>query len=360
MSERLFRRPESYEAENVTRKMLPGFLRDRGFTVKSDRHERQGQTIVATSPEGECLTMRVRLCWRRETDSRDSERVRTYSAAQLLAKIKDDDWVGTLQAKVRREKARGVTHLLLVQRDDKDIKYAALVPLSELVQIWTDQRDISKRLIDEGRLGRRKKNHAMNGSSPTIWLEDDRGGKEVAAALWNHRGVRNLAELPVSTTLRPEEAQGTTSGNVAGYVPQEGDRRAVIQRQIKERRGQQPFRDALRRRYGDRCLVTGCKLLDVLEAAHIRPYRGESDNHIENGLLLRADVHTLFDLNLLGIEPDQLRIRLNPAALSDPCYAALEGKTLICTPHCRPSVDALRVRYQEFTDRLGSAPTSTT
>ncbi len=69
------------------------------------------------------------------------------SAVPPLAPIKDDDWVGSLQAKVKREKARGVTHLLFVQRDDKDIKYAALVPLPELVQIWTDQRDISKRLI---------------------------------------------------------------------------------------------------------------------------------------------------------------------------------------------------------------------
>src|SRR5437588_12420151 len=109
MSGRPFRRPESYQAEEVTRGMLPGFLQARGFTVRSDRHERQGQTIAATSPEGEELAMRVRLCWRREANSRDSERVRTYSAAQLLAKIKGGDWVGSLQAKVRRERSRGVT-----------------------------------------------------------------------------------------------------------------------------------------------------------------------------------------------------------------------------------------------------------
>jgi 5-methylcytosine-specific restriction protein A len=207
MSDRPFRLPESYAAEEVTRQMLPGFLQDRGFVVKSNTRERQGQTIIAVSPEGERLTMRVRLCWRRETDSRDSERVRTYSAAQLLAKIKNNDWVGSLRAKVKREKSRGVTHLLFVQRDDKDIKYAALVPLAELVAIWTAQRDISKRLIDEGKLGRRKKNHAMNGTSPTIWLQDDRGGKAVADALWNHPGVRNLADLSRSIveSFLPEE-----------------------------------------------------------------------------------------------------------------------------------------------------------
>jgi hypothetical protein len=97
--------------------------------------------------------------------------------------------------------------MLFVQRDSDEIKYAALVPLPELVAIWTIQRDISKRLISEGRLGRRRKNHAMNGSSPTLWLQDDRGGKEVADALWNHPGVRNLVDLPceAAQALIPEE-----------------------------------------------------------------------------------------------------------------------------------------------------------
>jgi 5-methylcytosine-specific restriction protein A len=217
MSDRPFRLPESYAAEEDTRQTLPGFLEGRGFAVENDKRERQGQTIIATSPEGERLTIRVRLCWRRETDSRDSERVRTYSAAQLLARIKNNDWVGSLRAKVKREKSRGVTHLLFVQRDDKDIKYAALVPLSELVPIWTAQRDISQRLIDEGKLGRRKKNHAMNGTSPTLWLQDDRGGKAVADALWNHPGVRNLADLPRSNaqSLLPEEV-AEPSGYIEG------------------------------------------------------------------------------------------------------------------------------------------------
>jgi 5-methylcytosine-specific restriction protein A len=202
MSDRPFRKPESHEAEAVTRGMLPSFLRDRGFVVERDYPERHGQTIVATSPEGEHLTMRVRLCWRREPGSRESERVRTFSAAQVIARIKNGDWIGSLQAKVDREKSRGVTHLLFVQRDDRDFKYAALVPLSELVPIWIDQRDISERLIKKGKLGRRKKNHAMNGVSPTLWLQDDRGGKEVADALWNHGGVRNLADLPRTATRK--------------------------------------------------------------------------------------------------------------------------------------------------------------
>jgi hypothetical protein len=241
---------------------------------------------------------------------------------------------------------------LFVQRDDRDIKYAALVPLEELVKIWTGQRDTSQRLIDEGRLGRRKKNHAMNGSSPTIWLQDDRGGEDVASALWNHRGVRNLAALPVVVSLPPEEAERPRPDTAAKYVPQEGDRRAVIQSQIRERRGQQAFRDALRSRYGEQCLVSGCGLLDVLEAAHIKPFRGEHDNHPENGLLLRADIHTLFDLNLLGVVPEGLFVKLHPSLMSDLHYASFADKRLLCASNCRLSDEALRARYKEFTNRL--------
>src|SRR5688500_20252242 len=42
----------------------------------------------------------------------------------------------------------------------------------------TRQRDISSELIRTGALGRRRKNHAMNGHSPTLWLQDERGRSE--------------------------------------------------------------------------------------------------------------------------------------------------------------------------------------
>jgi hypothetical protein len=356
MGDRPFRSAESHKSEERTRKMLPGFLRDRGFSVERESREHQGQTIVVTSPEGERLTMRIRLCWVRESNGRDSERKRTYSATQLLANIKNGDWIGSLQAKVHRETKRGITHLLFVQRDDADIKYAALVPLSDLVAVWTEQRDISQRLIDQGKLGRRKKNHAMNGTSPTLWLQDDKGGQEVADALWKHNGVRNLAAMQVFAVLAPEEANWATRSEILSYVPRPDDRRAVIQTQIRERRGQRSFRDSLRIRFENRCVVTGCQILDVLEAAHIRPYRGEDDNHVENGLLLRADIHTLFDLNLLGIEPEQLTVKLHSSIVNYRDYACLEGKPLECSSSCRPSVEALRSRYKEFSERQRCPP----
>jgi 5-methylcytosine-specific restriction protein A len=343
---RSFRTPESYESERVTRRILPDFLTRCGFSVVNDTPNRNGQTIVATTPEGDRLTMRVHLCWRRQSGS-------TYSAAQLLAKIKYGDWEGTLQEKVERESSLSVTHFLFVQSEGTKIVYAALVPLSAVLPIWIAQRDTSDRLIKQGQLGRRTKNHAMNGSSPTLWLQDDRA-PQVAEALWNYPGVRKLIKLQHATSLRlrDEEGDQVNANDDAGYSPQEGDRRQVVERQIRARRGQQQFRDALCTRYGNRCLVTGSEVLAVLEAAHIKPYRGEDDNHPENGLLLRADIHTLFDLDLLGIEPEQLRVELHPDLANNKDYGSLAGKTLYCARDQRPSQEALQLRYAQFQQRV--------
>ncbi|MFT4747769.1 MAG: hypothetical protein ACI8XG_001852 [Congregibacter sp.] len=68
---------------------------------------------------------------------------------------------------------------------------------------------------------------------------------------------------------------------------------------IKTRRGQPAFRKALLEAYGGTCCITGCTVQEVLEAAHITPHGDETNYSVYNGLLLRADVHTLFDLGLL-------------------------------------------------------------
>jgi hypothetical protein len=133
--------------------------------------------------------------------------------------------------------------------------------------------------------------------------------------------------------------------NTTNFTPQVSDRREVVERQIRERRGQQSFRNSLRRRYGDRCMITGCELLSVIEAAHISPYRGEEDNHEANGLLLRSDIHTLFDLNLLGIDPEGLSVALHPSAVG--AYGELADVTLKCGKN-GPSTEALKIRFIEF------------
>lgn len=125
------------------------------------------------------------------------------------------------------------------------------------------------------------------------------------------------------------------------------DRRLLVTREIKARRGQQAFRQSLRKKYGDQCMVTGCRIPAILEAAHIHPYRGDEDNDLRNGLLLRADIHTLFDLELLGIRPDDLGIELHSSIASE--YQDTVHSKLLCgRKRFQPSTDALNARYQLF------------
>ncbi|WP_442936079.1 HNH endonuclease [Nostoc sp.] len=80
------------------------------------------------------------------------------------------------------------------------------------------------------------------------------------------------------------------------------------------------------------------------------PYRGSEDNHPDNGLLLRADLHTLFDLDLLGIHPESLQIQFHPKVLTT-SYKKLDGRKLICS-EIKPSQLALESRWRLFLKRL--------
>ncbi|HEC5278573.1 TPA: HNH endonuclease [Enterobacter cloacae] len=137
-----------------------------------------------------------------------------------------------------------------------------------------------------------------------------------------------------------------TAGEADDDTPDllEDDQRKIIDRQIKQRRGQKTFRDKLLKS-NPVCAVTGCELVDILEAAHIDAYRNDSHNDISNGLLLRSDIHTLFDLNLIAIEPTTLLIKLSSKALNGG-YEHFEGIP-IKLKHT-PNIDALTKRWVIF------------
>jgi len=135
--------------------------------------------------------------------------------------------------------------------------------------------------------------------------------------------------------------------NEPDLTPWGEDRRRAALRLIRLRRGQRSFRDALLNRYGRRCVITGCPLVGVLEAAHLRPYRGEGDNHPSNGLLLRSDLHTLFDLDLIGINPDHHRIVIHPT-LRGTEYEQYDGEELKVSKNLLPDETALRARWSVF------------
>ncbi|MFW2447955.1 MAG: HNH endonuclease [Qipengyuania pacifica] len=201
MASRQFRSAESIAGERQTRDAVISLLARHGFAeLREDRTQRGTaitQIIDGRSPEGEGIKLHVRLCWRR--DGRNA-REDSYSAAQLRAKLVDDDWQNTLDFIVDRAADAEISHALFVQGGRDGITMVAMVPIDQIPAIWQRQREVSEDVIARGHTGRWRKNHAENGSSPTIWLQDDRwpATHVVADVLWNWAGVVNVLALPTS------------------------------------------------------------------------------------------------------------------------------------------------------------------
>ena len=77
------------------------------------------------------------------------------------------------------------------------------------------------------------------------------------------------------------------------------------------RLGQQAFQAVVLDAYGRRCAISGTTIRPVLQAAHIRPVTAGGEHRIDNGLLLRSDVHTMFDRGYLGVDP-RYRLQVSP------------------------------------------------
>jgi putative restriction endonuclease len=93
-----------------------------------------------------------------------------------------------------------------------------------------------------------------------------------------------------------------------GFKLVENDERLRVEAPVVQREGQGTFRVRLLDAYG-RCAITGERTEPVLDAAHIQPYLGPASNHIQNGLLLTKELHTLFDKGYVTITPDyQVRV----------------------------------------------------
>lgn len=127
------------------------------------------------------------------------------------------------------------------------------------------------------------------------------------------------------------------------------DGRNKIISEVIRRLGQRKFRRSLINAYGGKCAITKCNTLWVLEAAHILPYRGLKTNSTTNGLLLRADVHTLFDIGLISVEPVNLLVRASRMLSGSP-YEALDGKPLVLPSKSalHPNIKAIEYHYRQF------------
>ena len=110
--------------------------------------------------------------------------------------------------------------------------------------------------------------------------------------LWEH----------LMEAARIASASGTVAENRAPFVG-EGERYGPPQL-VKPRRGQGAFRLAVTDAYGRACAISGGKVLPALEAAHIRAYGEGGEHDVSNGLLLRRDIHSVFDAGYVTFDDD--------------------------------------------------------
>ncbi|MBK3629821.1 HNH endonuclease [Streptomyces sp. MBT49] len=128
----------------------------------------------------------------------------------------------------------------------------------------------------------------------------------------------------VLATGRADAVAGLT-GQTHKRVPIPGGHRFA---KVRTRVGQDAFRTTLLREQGEQCAISGPAPADVLEAAHLYSYAETGEHHDFGGLLLRRDLHRLFDKGRIAVDPETDLLDTDPALDAYPLYAELHGKPL--------------------------------
>lgn len=178
---------------------------------------------------------------------------------------------------------------------------------------------------------------------------------ELQRVAWKDPSERHFSEAPVEIipNLLPTLKQ----------YQKNKDSSSRTLRHVRERPGQIEFRKTLLLAYDGRCCITGCSVREALEAAHIDSFSGQPSDTAQNGLLIRRDLHALFDAGLLAVEPKTLLVHFAPAALSDDTYKGLHRAVRISPPthggpSYLPSRGALARRWKAFLNGNGKKSTS--
>lgn len=128
--------------------------------------------------------------------------------------------------------------------------------------------------------------------------------------------------------LEGAPAAADSQGQIAPpWWPQTEDTRERARALVVCRYGQPTFRAELIAAYGGACALSDTAVPAVLEAAHIDPYLGRQSDHITNGVLLRSDIHALFDLGLIAVSADSMTVVIADK-LRRTDYASLEGRLI--------------------------------
>ncbi|MEU6269249.1 HNH endonuclease [Saccharopolyspora shandongensis] len=164
----------------------------------------------------------------------------------------------------------------------------------------------------------------------------DKADQNAIRSVDPHKLQAMLSELSVQLPPTPSRGGGTKRSPLRG-----GRRQATT----KVRNGQGTFRKELLKKYGAVCAVTGACPVEVLQAAHLKGFAEHETHELDEGVLLRADVHLLFDNGLLTVDPESWRVVLAPSLDDFHVYAELAGVEFVRGP----SPEAIRKHFDDVT-----------
>jgi len=204
------------------------------------------------------------------------------------------------------------------------------------------------------------------------YRNDVRGDPEIGCNILNGPFFFEEQDwIPVPDTWAPNIVRGRTFDTeendglrLWNAVAERLSRQARIENRAEEPRfgadyltrarlGQGAFRVLVTEAYERRCAITGERTLPVLEAAHIKPYAESGPHFVSNGLLLRSDLHILFDEGYVTVNED-LRVevseRIREQYENGREYYQYRGKPLLKVPGVveeRPGKEFLRWHNKE-------------
>lgn len=169
---------------------------------------------------------------------------------------------------------------------------------------------------------------------------------DTASVIWQHVAVRlaSGAARPVVRAPGPATVAAKESARYGRFTL------------TAPRLGQGSFRALITDVYRYRCAFSSERTLPVLQAAHIRPYAAGGGHELSNGLLLRSDLHTLFDQHFMTIEPRNKTIvvsrRIREQFKNGRDYYALNNRPLAepASALALPSMESLAYHFERFSE----------
>lgn len=144
-------------------------------------------------------------------------------------------------------------------------------------------------------------------NTPETWAKNIVQGKKFSTSENDGKYIWLKVEKLLDKYLLTSTSEGDKSQLLLENTTSPEYKSSIL---TKVRLGQGAFRVLITDAYARKCAISGEKTLPVLEAAHIKPYAKSGPHFISNGLLLRSDLHKLFDSGYITIT-DQFKIEIS-------------------------------------------------